>query len=186
MIYYGGRWCLHDKLMLQCVWYSVRLFPWISPCTHFFLEKNCKLINNPHLNCARFSSFPRSVWREDRCLCSCLLSPLPWFFPSQLCKAKPVFTVQVTDINRFHTASKNNSSAAQQSSEWCNQAPKQEWHIMTAYVTSRQTPFLCSVSLSGFSDNTTWHSYFHKPGISLGFTPWFIWKCVFSRLISGV
>lgn len=64
----------------------------------------------------------------------------------------PVFSslssAKVTNISSFHTSSKNNTSTARQSSEWCNRAPKPEWHIMTAYVTSRQTAIsLLSLSL---------------------------------------
>lgn len=101
------------------------------------------------------------------------------FFPSQLYKVKPTFTIQVI----VHTASKNNISAARQSSLWCNRSPEARMahNDSLCNVQTDSHYFSCSLSLS-----LSWLLSFHTPWIFLRITPWFIWKCGFSGLISGV
>lgn len=101
------------------------------------------------------------------------------FFPPQLYKVKPSFTIQVI----VHTASKNNISTARQSSLWCNRSPKARMahNDSLCNVQTDSHYFSCSLSLS-----LSWRLSFHTPWIFLRITPWFIWKCGFSRLISGV
>lgn len=67
-------------------YYSIRLFLWISPCAHFFLEKNCKLINN---ELCSFSLFPPERLMGRRMSLFLFTFPTSLFFPLYALQRQP-------------------------------------------------------------------------------------------------
>lgn len=81
-----------------------------------------------------------------------------FFFP-QLYKVKPTFTIQVI----VHTASKNNISAARQSSLWCNRSPRARMahNDSLCNVQTDSHYFSCSLFLSHDVYPSTLHEFFY-------------------------